>query len=174
MKARALVLAVLALGLASFACQPPAQEPAGLSEEDVAAIRAVPQSYAEAVLVSDWAAVASHYTEDAVRLPPNALLIEGRAAIQAAYEGLPRTFTEFSSTPLEIDGRGDLAYARGTATLTFAVEGVPEPVSDTVKYLEILRKQPDGAWLITHICWNSDQPPRNECGASGNGGVGLI
>ena len=158
MKTRTTLSAVLALVVASTACQPPAQEAGPLSDEDVAAIRAIPQSYAEAVLASDWAAVAPHYTEDAVRLPPNALLIEGRAAIQAAYEGLPRTFTEFSSTPLEIDGRGDLAYARGTATLTLAVEGVPEPVSDTVKYLEILRKQPDGAWLISRICWNSDLP----------------
>jgi uncharacterized protein (TIGR02246 family) len=158
MSTRSVLLAVVAFALASTACQPPAQEAGPLSEEDVAAIRAVPQSYAEAVLASDWAAVASHYTEDALRLPPNALPIEGRAAIQAAYEGLPRTFTEFSSTPLEIDGRGDLAYVRGTATLTFAVEGVSEPVSDTVKYLEILRKQSDGEWLISRICWNSDLP----------------
>jgi uncharacterized protein (TIGR02246 family) len=156
--ARSTLLAALALALAGTACQPPAQEAGALSEEDVAAIRAIPQLYAEAVVASDWPAVASYYTEDAVRLPPNAPLIEGRAAIQAAYEGRPGTVTEYSNTPVEIEGRGDLAYARGTYTLTFAVPGMAEPISDSGKYVTIFRKQPDGSWLMSRVCWNSNLP----------------
>ena len=38
MKARVTLSAVLALALASTACQPPTQEAAGLSDEDVAAL----------------------------------------------------------------------------------------------------------------------------------------
>ncbi len=148
----------LAFALASTACQAPAQEAGPLSDEDVAAIRAAAQSYAEAQLANDYAAVASHYTEDAVFMSPNTPLVEGRAAIQAALEGSRGTVTEYSNTPVEIEGRGDLAYARGIFTMASAIEGMPEPVRDTAKYLVILRKQPDGAWLITLVCWNSDLP----------------
>ncbi len=160
MKARTPLLAVpaLALALASTACQVPAQEAGPLSDEDVAAIRAVAQSYTEAMLANDYAAVASHYIEDAVLMSPNAPLVDGRAAIQAALEGLPGTVTEYSSTPVEIEGRGDLAYARGAFTQARAIADMPEPWRDTAKYLVILRKQPDGAWLITQVCWNSDLP----------------
>jgi uncharacterized protein (TIGR02246 family) len=158
MSARTIPLAVLALALASTACQPPAQEPAALSEEDVAAIRAVAESYTEATLANDYAAVAAHYTQDAVLMSPNQPLIDGRAAIQAALEGLPGTVTEYSSTPVEIEGRGDLAYARGAFTQARAIVGMAERVRDTAKYLVILRKQPDGSWLLTEVCWNSDLP----------------
>lgn len=158
MKARRIPLALLAVAMASAACQPPAQEAGPLSEEDVAAIRAVAVSYTEAMVANDYAAVAAHYTEDAVLMSPNAPLVEGRGAIQAALEASRGTVTEYSSTPVEIDGRGDLAYGRGTFTVASAVEGIPEPVRDTAKYLVILRKQADGSWLLTQVCWNSDLP----------------
>jgi uncharacterized protein (TIGR02246 family) len=158
MKARAILLAVLGLALASMACQPVAQEAGPLSEEDVAAIRAVPQSYTEAMLASDWAAVAAHYTEDALLMAPNEPQIEGRAAIQASYDAMPLTVTEYANVFVEIEGRGDLAYARGVISAAGTVEGMLEPVSDTIKYLAILRKQPDGSWLLSKTCWNSDLP----------------
>jgi ketosteroid isomerase-like protein len=31
-------------------------------------------------------------------------------------------------------------------------------VSDTGKYVEIWRKEPDGSWLIDQVIWNSDLP----------------
>jgi uncharacterized protein (TIGR02246 family) len=156
--ARTTLFAVLVLALASMACQPPAQEAGPLSEEDVAAIRAVPQSYTEAMLANDYAAVAALWAEDAVLMAPNEPLIEGRAAIQASYEAMPVTVTEYSNTMVEIEGRGDLAYARGVIAAAGTVEGMPEPVSDTIKYLAILRKQPDASWLLSRVCWNSDLP----------------
>lgn len=158
MKVRTIVLAAVALAAASMACQPPAQEAGPLSEEDLAAIRAVPQSYTEAVLASDWTAVAAHYTEDAVLMAPNEPAIEGRAAIQASYEAMPVTVTEYTNTMVEIEGRGDLAYARGVISAVGTIEGMPEPVSDTIKYLTVLRKQPDGSWLVIRTCWSSDLP----------------
>jgi ketosteroid isomerase-like protein len=158
MSARNVPLALLALALTSAACQPPAQEAGPLSEEDIAVIRARADSYAEAMLAHDWAAVASGYTEDAVMMAPNEPLIEGRAAIQASYEAMPITVTGYTNTPVEIDGRGDLAYVRGVISATGTIEGMPAPVSDTIKYLAVVRKQPDGAWLTTHVSWNSDLP----------------
>jgi ketosteroid isomerase-like protein len=124
MSTRSVLLAVLALALSGTACQPPAQEAAGLSEEDVAAIRNnVEQEVVQIALAGDSAAFAAEHTEDAVRLPPNAPLIKGRADIEASY--LPFNLTDLTQTLEEVEGRGDLAYARWTYELTGTVEGVP-------------------------------------------------
>ena len=157
MSVRSISLALLALALASTACQPPAQEAAGLSDEDVGAIRGGSDTYAQLTLAGDFAGLAARFTEDAVRMPPNAPAHEGRAAIQAFVEAYP-TITEFEATTTEVGGAGDVAFARGTYSLMATPEGAPEPVSDRGKWVSILRRQADGTWLITANVWNSDLP----------------
>jgi ketosteroid isomerase-like protein len=157
MKARAIVLVVLAFALASSACQPPAQEAGPLSEEDVAAIQAFYESYAQAIRAGEWAGAAAFYTQDAVFMPPNEPAVQGRAAIEA-WSGASPPITEFSLPIGEIDGRGDLAFVRGTLLITILPEGAPEPIQDTGKYLVILRRQPDGTWLAALDIFNSDLP----------------
>ncbi len=139
------------------ACQAPAPEVGPLSEEDVAAIKASTDIFVEALLAGDWAAFAALYTEDAVVMPPNVPVVEGRVAIQAFLEPLSR-FTQLELTIVQIDGRGDLAFVRGTNSMTLIVEGTSEPIHFTGKYVEIWRKQPDGKWLIAVDIWNSDLP----------------
>ena len=158
MKARTIVLAVLALGLAGSACQPPAQETAGLSEEDVAAIRNVLDSIVEADLAGDWAAAAAVLTDDFVYMPAHQPMIEGRAAWQAWIESVNITITDITITRTEVDGRGDIAHLWGTATQSFTLEGVAEPFEDVAKFVWILRKQPDGSWLLALSISNSDLP----------------
>ncbi len=154
MKSRSLLPAGAALAFTIMACQPGAGP---LSDEDIAAIRANGDAYAQSALSADWPAWAALFTDDAVNMAPNEPAIEGRPAIQAWGEAFP-TMTEFTSTPVEIDGRTDLAYIRGTYSYTATVEGAPEPVTDSGKYLVVLRKQADGSWLTTANIWNSDQP----------------
>ncbi len=154
MKSRSLLPAAAALAFTIMACQPGAGP---LSDDDIAAIRANVDTYVQSTLSADWPAWAALFTDDAVNMAPNEPAIEGRAAIQAWGEAFP-TLTEFTSTPVEIDGRADLAYIRGTYSYTGTVEGAPEPVTDSGKYLVLLRKQADGSWLSTAQIWNSDQP----------------
>ncbi|UCC71597.1 MAG: DUF4440 domain-containing protein [Gemmatimonadota bacterium] len=156
MKTRYVLLAALALALAGTACQPAAQAPAGLSDEDVAAIGESIGSFRDAVLAGDWAGASQLFAAEAVWMPPNAPLIEGPDAIRAAFEADAATYTAFTNTPTEIVGSGDVAYARGTYTLTVA--GMAEPISDSGKYLAIFRKQADGSWLAALDIWNSDLP----------------
>ena len=66
--------------------------------------------------------------------------------------------TQFTIPPTEIDGRGDLAYVRGTYAMTIMPEGAPEPIREIGKYVVILQKQPDGSWLVVVDIWNSDLP----------------
>ena len=130
---------------------------AGLADEDVAAIRASTEAYLQAWRSGDWAALTGLHTEDAIVMPPNESAIQGRDAIQAWNEPDPPPI-EANLTIVEIDGRGDLAYVRGTYTLTYEPIGEPGPIQDTGKYIEIRRKQQDGSWLISIDIFNSDLP----------------
>jgi len=163
MKKLFLILPLVFLLCVAFGCQQgeevaeEAVEVAALSDEDVAANEAITDAYIQAVRTEDWMAVAALYTEDAVLMPPNTPMIQGREAIQAWNEASP-PITEFNLTIVEIDGRGDLAFVRGTYSMTIALEDAPGPIQDTGKYIEIRRKQEDGSWLIAVDMFNSDLP----------------
>ncbi len=159
MNTRLILVAAFALSLTSVACQPAAQEAASgaLSDEDVAAIRNTLASWVRSVRASDWAAAAALLTEDAVWMPPHEPLLVSRAAVQKSLAAL-HLVTDFTATPLEIDGRDGLGYSRISHSITFAAEGAPEPITDTGKVLVIWRKQPDGSWLMAIAIWNSDLP----------------
>jgi uncharacterized protein (TIGR02246 family) len=131
-----------------------------LSDADRSAITAVVANFDKAVLAADWPAVLSAYTEDAILLPPNAPALQGRAALQKFFEGFPK-FTDFKQRVVEIDGRGDLAFPRGTYETTVNPAGTKAPLKDMGKVLAVWRKQPDGKWLAARVIWNSDlAPPR--------------
>jgi uncharacterized protein (TIGR02246 family) len=155
---RKALLATIALGLAATSCQPAVQETGQLTEADVAAIRSVVDTYEEAVLAGDYEKAAAVWAEDVIRMPPNAPIIEGRAAILEDYEARTYVVNEFNQAWEEIDGRDGLAYARGPYEITTTIPGNPEPVSDVGKALAILRRQEDGSWAMAIACWNSDLP----------------
>lgn len=156
---RRLVLATLVISSLA-ACQPAA---APLSDEDVAAIRALGQSYARTNLAKDADGVAALYSSGAVEMPPNQPARVGNAAIRNAYAaffGLGVEASEFTLTAVEIQGEGDLAYDRGTWTWTGIPPGMTDQITDTGKYLGIARRQQDGTWLWTQMIWNSDLMPQ--------------
>ena len=146
------VLLVMALGVSISACQPAGE----LSEMDKAAIMDLADSFDQAVQANDWTAYAALFAEDAVVMPPNQPAVEGREAIEDF--GSAFTIREFSTPTVEIEGRDGLAYMRGTYSISATVEGIPEPVTDSGKYVQIWMEQPDGSWKIWRDIWNSDMP----------------
>ncbi len=157
MTTRCLLFAALALGLTSTACQPLAQQAGQLSDEDIAAIRAGNQAWVQALLAGDWAAAAAVHTEDAVRMPPNATVIRGRAAIEASLAEID-TFTAAAATSVETEGRDGLAYDWVSYSVTFQRMGMTEPITNIGKGLVIWQKQADGSWQAHRVIWNSDLP----------------
>ena len=150
---RKIVQMVMLLAVLPFtACQ--SSGPASLTEADKAAIEASLAEWVKGALANDWAAVAATYTEDAVLMPPNSPIVEGRANIQAYFEGFPPV-RELTATNVEVLGQGDTVYVRGTYTMTIAAEDA-EPTMDTGKYLEVRKKQPDGSWLLHRDMFSSD------------------
>lgn len=124
---------------------------------DMDAIDSVRSAFQEAVRTGDAAAVLAVYADGAVEMPPNMPIRSGKSAIEAGAAEEPQ-LTTFSLTPVETDGVGDLAYDRGTYAASVMMEGMEEPVTDTGKYVVLLRKQDDGSWLMTAVIWNSDLP----------------
>ncbi len=156
MRIRSFLSATTLLAALTSACQP-AAEFGPLPEEDIAAIRANTDTYVELTLAGDFASVAALFTENAVMLPPTESMVQGRPAILAYLEAYP-TITEFQATVEEVGGQGSMGFSRGTYSLTATVEGMPDPIQDTGKWLTIVEKQPDGSWLTTTQIWNSDSP----------------
>jgi ketosteroid isomerase-like protein len=132
------------------------QGPAGLLEADRAAIRQADENFVKLRNARDSKGLAALYAEDAILLPPNRAAVQGRAAIQAWLEASPPV-SNFQLKLLEIEGRGDLAYDRGTYSMTVNPAGAA-PIEERGKSILLWRKQADGSWKILRKIWNSDLP----------------
>jgi len=131
---------------------------APLAAEDLAAIRAADTAFVSAVAAGEGAGVATLYLPDARILPPNAPSVQGRDGIEKFWGGLLGPYqVRIDVSSDEIEGRGDLAYARGHYTLagTPKAKG-PPPLHDEGKFLEILRRAPDGKWRYALDMYSSD------------------
>jgi uncharacterized protein (TIGR02246 family) len=142
------------LAAGTLACQTTAQP---LLDTDKSAMRATTDSLTARVVQRRDSVVAALYTENATLMPPNHGIVRGRAEIRTFVKNFP-PLSHFTAPPIEIDGRGDLAYVRGTYQLVFVPSGGRANAEDHGKFLEILRRQPDGRWLIAVDIYNSDVP----------------
>jgi ketosteroid isomerase-like protein len=130
------------------------QRPAGLSEADLTAIRQADANDMKLMNAKDWKGDAALLSEDAIEMPPNQAAVQGKADIQAWEEAFP-PFSNFLEQSLEIEGQGDLAFDRGTYSMTLTPAGAA-PIEDHGKYLTIWRKQADGSWKVLRAMYNSD------------------
>ena len=147
-------VSVLLMAAGTIACA--GSTPAALSAADVDAIRAASAAYTQAAVAKDWRAWAGFFADDGMFLPPNTPLRTGRSEIEAWGRSFP-PMRDLTIEPQEIEGRGDLAYARGRYSLVLTIPNQPEQ-PDTGKYLEIWRKQADGSWKLFRDTFNSDVP----------------
>ena len=144
---------VMVLGISS-ACRP---KDAGdgaraaatsLTPADQARIRSADSAFMAAANAGDADGIAAVYAEDAALLAPNLPPQKGHEAIKSFWGGFLDAYTvRFELASDTIEGRGDLAYNQGHYRFTAVpkAKGVPG-VADEGKFLEILKKQPDGSW----------------------------
>ena len=146
------VVPCLILALAACRVAPPP-----LSDADKTVIRATVDTFVQSMRSRNDSASANWYTEAAVFMPPNQGAVEGRPAIRAWFQSFP-PMSEFTLTPIEIEGNGDLAYVRGTYALTLTGPNGRPAMSDHGKFLEVRRRQRDGRWLMVTDMFNSNLP----------------
>lgn len=147
------VVTLFASGLSGCA----AKTAAPFTDTERAEIRAVVDSFTTAVKNNDFATAASYYAEDGVIMPPNSPAVTGRAGIQKGFEGFGH-INAFSQPVVEVDGVGDLAYARVNYDVTFTPASLKTPITDKGKVLIVLRKQADGKWRTIRGMHSSDLP----------------
>jgi ketosteroid isomerase-like protein len=157
MKKLLMIIPLVILLCFTFGCQQ-AKEVAeevgvkALSNEDVAAIKETIQAFVKAGLAGDWDSFFAPFTEDVVWMWPNQPATEG---LQALKELSWVRAVENEMSAIDIDGRDDLAYIRGSQSLLLDYEGA---VKDKSKFLMIMRKQSNESWLISVLISNSDLP----------------
>ncbi|MDZ7802090.1 MAG: DUF4440 domain-containing protein [Trueperaceae bacterium] len=141
----ALAAAFLAVASVAFAQMP--------SEE---ALVAMPVEWGARYNANDLEGVSMLYAEDAVVMPPNAELVQGRdnvTPILAAYQEAGAVRIDVHA--LESYGiEGGTAWGVGPYRL---FDGDGEVVG-VGKFL-IMYRAVDGTWKITRHIWNSDLPP---------------
>jgi len=114
------------------------------------------RDFAAALNAKDATAAAALYTEDAVLIPPGEPIVRGRQAIEEYW----RTALDLggvrdvSVETMDALSSGSLGYETGSFVLT--ADGPDgEPVIDRGRYVELLRRDPDGTWRSTHGIWNA-------------------
>jgi ketosteroid isomerase-like protein len=148
---------LVVVGLGSLGCQRQAET--ALAATDATVLCAALDAYLDAANAGDAARWSSLYSEDAVMMPPNNPLVEGRAAIESWLSMLPVKITDAEGTALEERGAGNFAYVRGTYSMNLLIPGLPGPVSQQGKFLQIYGRQPSGSWLLARDIWNANAPP---------------
>ncbi len=123
------------------------------------AIRQLDKAFMRAANAKDAGAlVAAFYAPEAVLMPPNHPIVKGRVPIRGFLQGLmDGGLTSLTIKTSRIESAGDLAYGRGTYTLSITPPG-GAPVQDTGKYLAVYRRKGrGGAWRAVADMFSSDQ-----------------
>ena len=126
---------------------------ADLSPVDHSEIELSSQKWVETYNQNDWQALAAFFTPDAVMMPPNGQIVQGRDAI-AKWEKDNETGFRIAFKIEAIEARGDLAYVRGRSCV-FIPDGAGGHGVDVGKFLEIRKQQANGEWLIKADIFNS-------------------
>lgn len=124
----------------------------GLPAADRQALAAGAEPFVASLITGDASAVAMHYAEDAVLLPPGRDPVVGRAAIRDFFASFPPVVS-LEATVDEIDGSADTAFVRGSSVVTMRGAGGATD-REVLKFVEVHRKQPDGTWLMAVDIWN--------------------
>ena len=156
---RARVAIAILLVAAIAACGDVDRDEYRLSADDLAAVRQAHLAYRDGWRANDSAAVMASLTSDAVLLPHHGHPeVAGAQAIRDFWwpaDTPPATVTVFDTRIEEVSGSGDVAYLRGTFTLSFEYEG--QTYTNSGNFVEIMRREESG-WLISHRMWNDPLP----------------
>jgi ketosteroid isomerase-like protein len=116
-------------------------------------------SWAEAFNAGDAAAVASHYTEDAIRMPPEGEFQRGSEAIAADIANYAGVSIELRAFGGMVDGKSGSQWGAFKLTGT-AEDGTA--VEFRGRWMNALKKTADG-WKIYRDIWNygpsGEMPP---------------
>lgn len=123
------------------------------------AIRRLYPRFVSAKLARNVEQELTFVTDDAVYAAPGLPDVVGKGALRAWWASREATdsLEVFELDPGEIVVVGDLAYSRGTSTSRFRNRRTGQVSNQVVRHIDILRRQPDGHWLISRHIRNSSK-----------------
>jgi uncharacterized protein (TIGR02246 family) len=125
--------------------------PVSAMAQDKEAIQNLNDQFAKAFNAGDIAAVAAHYTEDAVVLPPGAEMVMGRNAILTFWKAASEQIGDIKLTAMDVKPLGSDA-AREIGAFSLRTKG-SQSQEITGKYVVVWEKV--GAdWKIATDIWN--------------------
>ena len=158
------LLAMIALSgcLASPAGSATEAEPAiaeqAIAEAEMEAqIREAVFAWEDAYQTGDMDRLMEIYAEDAVSMPPNRPILEGKEVIAADFEQFFEEFTvdrQFSLLDIEI--ASDTAIRGGEWTQTFKPKTGGDSITEIGKCIVVFKRF-DGEWKTTLEIWNLDE-----------------
>jgi ketosteroid isomerase-like protein len=104
----------------------------------------------------------SFYTDDAISLPNYDKMLEGKDALRKSNEAMTKAgwkVTSFEPVTLKVMSCDKTITEIGTYKIIFSMDGMPNPVQDTGKYVTIWEKQSDNSLKIKVETWNTDTFP---------------
>lgn len=150
---------ILAVAAGSLGCTSVAPDNRSFADGDRDSVVRVTMTYVHAWLANDSGAVMAIFAPDAVIVPSGMEPISGAEAIREFWwpEGGPAAkITAMEHTVDQVDGSGDLAVVRGRGTLSFKMNVNDNEVirSSRFTFVNVLRRQPTGSWLIAQRSWS--------------------
>jgi len=164
MKKLLMVIPLVFLLCFTFGCQQGeevAEEPTVDVEADVEAIKGMVDEWMALYNAGDFERLVSfYYAEDAVTMPPNQPIREGREAILADYKKEREKYDQHCDSSIAKDVRvsGDMAMVRGNDTGTYTPKGGGEQTKFDLKWVGIFERQSDGTWKCICEIGNSNLP----------------
>ena len=149
---RLLLAPLLALTLLP-SCAPPDTRAA-----DEAAVHAQDEKWLAAINRHDLDATVSFYAPDAVILPPAGPMLDTPQSIRDSWASALASDLTMSVQTTKTEVSGNTAWVYGSYTLTIKnAQGGPN-LEFTGRFVDVWRKQPDGAWKCAIDMSNSAPP----------------
>jgi uncharacterized protein (TIGR02246 family) len=118
------------------------------------AIEQVNAQVMAAFKAGDAATIASHYSDTAKMLPPDATEIAGREAIQELWQGwLDDGLKDLILKASEVEASGDLAYEIGSFSMQAPAEN-NTTMTAAGNYVVVWKCGADGNWRLHVDTWN--------------------
>ena len=133
---------------------------------DLGLVNQLWEEYALACNSGDFEHWISLWDDDAIQMPPDTPRRVGKVAIRKKMKSLFDDYAiiDMSIQTEEVRILGGRAYAHGIYNFQLKPKGGGEIKSYSGKFLDILKKGPDGCWKIAIDCFNYDEP-RNRMNA---------
>lgn len=132
------------------ACATGTTTPASLSQSDSTEIRETLAGITTAGTTGHYRELGRFFTEDGVWMPSGQAAVQGRQQVQGWFTVGAK---HWEHRILEMEGAGNLAYVRAAYSLNL---DIPQFVPVTGKALAVMRRQPDGSWLIARYAFSCD------------------